>query len=630
MYLQKAIFKNIAPFGDLHLTFNETEIMIFSGVNGKGKTTFLSYIADAFFEIARQAKFQDVLEDDTKYYRVTSGTNILNKALYSLVYLRFVDDGENFDYIEIVGKLDQTQYDSDVILEDKVPFNEFSKQFLEQKSYKSIKISPQKARDVFEKNVLTYFPSDRLEVPSWMNDIEYRKHRFNTKTRFSSNLNKNIEVRTVSDQVSNWILDVVLDWQVNKDQKYHVMIHESLNLIIQKILSGKIDTCRFGIGQRSSGQGRVVIVKDLSEGVSKIVSPSIFHLSSGEVSSLMLFAEIIRQYDAYPQNTIFQFSDIKGIVVIDEIDKHLHIKLQKEIFPNLIKLFPNLQFFISSHSPFFSLGMSQQLEGKVRFLDLNNNGLEIPVDNIDEWDDVYKIVIDKNEDYKKKVTELQTRINQGTNPLIITEGKTDITHLKTALTHLGIDDLVIDFYETTDSVGDAELFALLKHLSQVSHERKIIGIFDRDNTTYIRDIGDSKDFGNNVYAFCIPVPVDRKDYQNISIEFYFTDSELKKEKDGKSLYFNNEVEFRQSASKKTDRELIKLTEKKESEELTKKVIDEDIGSLNWIHSKTVFADLVSKDVAFSADFNFNNFNLIFEKIKEIINPSEIIETQENN
>jgi len=629
MYLQKAIFKNVAPFGDIQLTFNEGEVIVFSGVNGKGKTTFLSYIADAFFEIAREAQFQDVLEDNTKYYRVTSGTNILNKAPYSLVYLRFVHDEENFDYIEIVGTLEQGQYDTDVALENKVSFGEFSPLLLEQKSYKHIKISRQKAKEVFEKNVLTYFPSDRLEVPSWMNDIEHRKHRFNTKTRFSSNLNKNIEARTLSDQVSNWILDVVLDWHVNPSQNYHVSIYENLNLIIRSILSGRTDTCSFKIGQRSSGQGRVVISKDLPMGGSQVISPSIFHLSSGEVSSLMLFAEIIRQYDTYPQNTTFQLSDIKGIVVIDEVDKHLHIKLQKEIFPKLIKSFPNPQFFISSHSPFFSLGISQQLQEKARFLDLASNGLEIPIDNIDEWDDVYKIVIDKNEDYKKKAEELQSIINKGTNPLIITEGKTDIVHLKTALKRLGIDNLEIDLYETTDSVGEAELAAFLKHLSQVNHVRKIIGIFDRDNAEYIRDIGDGKDFGNNVYAFCIPVPAHRTDYQNLSIEFYFTDDELKKEKDGKRLYFDNEVEFRQSASNKSDRELIKLTEKKDSEELTKKVIDEKIGTLNWIHSKTVFADLIENDPDFSTDFDFSNFQLIFDKIKEIIKPaSESVEVKE--
>jgi len=42
----------------------------------------------------------------------------------------------------------------------------------------------------------------------------------------------------------------------------------------------------------------------------------------------------------------------KGIVLIDEIDLHLHPTWQKEIINDLTDLFPNLQFFASTHSPF--------------------------------------------------------------------------------------------------------------------------------------------------------------------------------------------------------------------------------------------------------------------------------------
>ena len=44
--------------------------------------------------------------------------------------------------------------------------------------------------------------------------------------------------------------------------------------------------------------------------------------------------------------------DLEGIVLIDEIETHLHVALQKEILPILTELFPNLQFIISTHSPF--------------------------------------------------------------------------------------------------------------------------------------------------------------------------------------------------------------------------------------------------------------------------------------
>jgi predicted ATP-binding protein involved in virulence len=40
-----------------------------------------------------------------------------------------------------------------------------------------------------------------------------------------------------------------------------------------------------------------------------------------------------------------------GIVLIDEIDLHLHPKWQRIIVPKLIRVFPNCQFIISTHSP---------------------------------------------------------------------------------------------------------------------------------------------------------------------------------------------------------------------------------------------------------------------------------------
>lgn len=42
----------------------------------------------------------------------------------------------------------------------------------------------------------------------------------------------------------------------------------------------------------------------------------------------------------------------KGIVLIDEVETHLHLELQKVIMPFLTKVFPNIQFIITTHSPF--------------------------------------------------------------------------------------------------------------------------------------------------------------------------------------------------------------------------------------------------------------------------------------
>ena len=47
----------------------------------------------------------------------------------------------------------------------------------------------------------------------------------------------------------------------------------------------------------------------------------------------------------------FKF-DMQGVVLIDEIETHLHLELQKRILKLLTTVFPNIQFIITTHSPF--------------------------------------------------------------------------------------------------------------------------------------------------------------------------------------------------------------------------------------------------------------------------------------
>jgi hypothetical protein len=49
---------------------------------------------------------------------------------------------------------------------------------------------------------------------------------------------------------------------------------------------------------------------------------------------------------------------IEGIVLIDEVEQHLHPSLQAEILPRLMELLPHVQLFATTHSPLVALGAS--------------------------------------------------------------------------------------------------------------------------------------------------------------------------------------------------------------------------------------------------------------------------------
>lgn len=73
-------------------------------------------------------------------------------------------------------------------------------------------------------------------------------------------------------------------------------------------------------------------------------------LSSGYAAILDIVVDLIIRMEKQT-NKVFDFS-IPGVVLIDEIDTHLHLALQKKILELLIAIFPNIQFIVSTHSPF--------------------------------------------------------------------------------------------------------------------------------------------------------------------------------------------------------------------------------------------------------------------------------------
>ena len=112
--------------------------------------------------------------------------------------------------------------------------------------------------------------------------------------------------------------------------------------------------------------------------------------------------------------------DMEGIVLIDEVETHLHVSLQREIMPILTELFPNVQFILTSHSPFVLISTADavvyDLERDKRIEDeqtwLSYEGI---VDGYFETDRLSQRLRDKLEEYKgelKKAKPDEDRIDQ--------------------------------------------------------------------------------------------------------------------------------------------------------------------------------------------------------------------------
>jgi len=94
-------------------------------------------------------------------------------------------------------------------------------------------------------------------------------------------------------------------------------------------------------------------------------------MSDGYSSVMNIVSELVMRMEKKSSRVY----DLPGIVLIDEIETHLHIELQKKILPFLTSFFPKVQFIVSSHSPFVLNSIRDavvfDLENRIKVEDLS-------------------------------------------------------------------------------------------------------------------------------------------------------------------------------------------------------------------------------------------------------------------
>ncbi len=208
-------------------------------------------------------------------------------------------------------------------------------------------------------------------------------------------------------------------------------------------------------------------------------------------------------------------------------------------------------------------------------------------------------------------------------PLIITEGKTDWKHIKNAFDDFHnrgyFLELRLDFHESNEDMGGPSLVRMCKEYAKINQKRKTIFVADYDDKDIIKQLGapsgkQYKSWGNNVFSFCLPVPAHREKHNNISIEFYYSDEEIKRidNETGKRLFFSNEIEkiVKGNLTSKKDYVEYRTCREIQADEFDKKIYDDkcdqifDERGAAVVHSKAVFADYV-----YNGRPGYNNFKL---------------------
>ncbi|SCN03749.1 AAA family ATPase [Bacillus wiedmannii] len=132
-------------------------------------------------------------------------------------------------------------------------------------------------------------------------------------------------------------------------------------------------------------------------------------LSSGFSSIFSILAELIMRMESSRTHLY----DVEGIVIIDEIEAHLHVSLQKKIFKFLTDFFPKVQFIISTHSPFVLSSVNDAIiydlyEGAA-YKDLSNYSYEAIVEDflgVDQYSSIVKESLNEYENLMNKSSSL--------------------------------------------------------------------------------------------------------------------------------------------------------------------------------------------------------------------------------
>lgn len=104
---------------------------------------------------------------------------------------------------------------------------------------------------------------------------------------------------------------------------------------------------------------------------------SLPQLSDGYRSMFALIVDILRWLERAHPGTNVSVDKLSGVVLIDEIDAHLHPRWQREVGFKLTEQFPNLQFIVTTHSPFVAMAAGA---GSLSVLRKDDNEMRVDQD----------------------------------------------------------------------------------------------------------------------------------------------------------------------------------------------------------------------------------------------------------
>ncbi|HIF9451507.1 TPA: AAA family ATPase [Photobacterium damselae] len=378
MKISKINVKNFKKIRNLDLDIPaDNRVLCFVGENGANKSSLLS----ALYANLRQTS------------NVTSPSDEQGRYIDNLNHVSTsVSPDERFSLLSLSLSEDETVIKSDrAIVPSPEHLSEENKQLLrttfnrfydEEKKFllgiSNFRNVNSYHPDLVRQNVVLFRPFNRTETPTW--EKEYQSDNHDVVATGDNIVGKRkfpMRVASGIEKTNSYFLDVLLDHLI--DVTNNRASPHSLFKHFREILST--------IEPAANGTFTVHDFPDKRISFPNV--PELASLSAGQSDWFVTAINTLIQMKELASNTAPELiRNVGGIVFIDEMDMNYHPSFQERVLPWFLDFFPNIQFIITTHSPYLirSLGKNslvvklptgEVLDDDFSYYDINEVALKV-------------------------------------------------------------------------------------------------------------------------------------------------------------------------------------------------------------------------------------------------------------
>ncbi|MFO0097878.1 MAG: AAA family ATPase, partial [Aphanizomenon sp.] len=335
MHIQKVIIKNFRCFEHLEVNL-DPDINIFVGNNGSGKSALLDGIAIAM--IPYIIKIQMLLATE----EIEGKSLVLERQEVSANQ----EDNRKINppefTVSATGFSDWTSVYEEMIANNKLPLSLSFKGLTKLLAELESKFLNQLDNKKSDLSIIAYYRGDRHL--NNIDDIEDISNKY--FNRFDA-LNNILDATSDFTDLANWFfvreLQELREVKKRRDINFELpdlkQIRNAISTIIAPnariYFSGATSAKLMVEWTMETGEKRELLLSQLSAGYRNMLA------------LVMDFARRLAQANPNMENPLAA----EAILMIDELDLHLHPTWQQKIIPDLKKVFPNTQIIATTHSP---------------------------------------------------------------------------------------------------------------------------------------------------------------------------------------------------------------------------------------------------------------------------------------